>query len=332
MDPLDVVALTRELVDIDSTTGREGACGAVIADRLRTRGWHVTEQHVSDGRANVIATRGARPVLAFSTHIDCVPPYFPSRVEGDRLYGRGTCDAKGILASQWAAAERLVAEGRDDIALVFVVGEERGSDGAATANRDPLPTRFLVNGEPTECRLGAATRGVWRIRLRATGKAVHSSHPHLGESAIEKLIDALVALRGLSLPADEALGRTSYTVGVIQGGVAPNVVPPHASCEVMFRTIGPASDVARCLGALETLVEIEHVLEVPPVKLHVIPGMDTEVFAYTTDVPLLGNFGTPLLYGPGSILDAHTDTEHVRIPDLHRAITDYVALARQLTA
>jgi acetylornithine deacetylase len=330
MDPLDVVALTRELVDIESTTGREGACGAVIAARLRDRGWTVTEQRVTEGRGNVVATRGPRPALAFSTHFDCVPPFFPSRVEGDRIYGRGTCDAKGILVAQWAAAERLLDEGRDDIALVFVVGEERGSDGAMAANREALPTRFLVNGEPTECRLGAATRGAWRVRFRTTGKAVHSSHPHLGVSAIEKLIDALVQVRTIVLPEDPLLGRTSYTVGVIQGGVAPNVVPPHASCEVMFRTVGAASDIAARLVPLEALVEIEHVLEVPPVRLHVVPGLETEVFAYTTDVPLLGGFGTPLLYGPGSILDAHTDTEHVRIPDLHRAVADYVSLAHTL--
>lgn len=330
MDPLDVVALTRELVDIDSTTGREGACAALLASRLRERGWSVHEQRVSEGRGNVIATRGPRPVLAFSTHFDCVPPFFPSRVEGDRLYGRGTCDAKGILASQWVAAERLVAAGRDDIALVFVVGEERGSDGALTANREPLPTRFLVNGEPTESRLGSATRGVWRIRLRASGRAVHSSHPHLGESAIEKLIDALVLLRAIGLPADPLLGVTSYTVGVIQGGVAPNVVPPHASCEVMFRTVGPASEIGARLGAIESLVEIEHVLEVPPVRLHIVEGFATEVFAYTTDVPLLDGFGVPLLYGPGSILDAHTDTENVQIADLHRAVADYISLANTL--
>lgn len=330
MDPLDVVALTRELVDIDSTTGREGACAALLASRLRERGWSVHEQRVSEGRGNVIATREPRPVLAFSTHFDCVPPFFPSRVEGDRLYGRGTCDAKGILASQWVAAERLVAAGRDDIALVFVVGEERGSDGALTANREPLPTRFLVNGEPTESRLGSATRGVWRIRLRASGRAVHSSHPHLGESAIEKLIDALVLLRAIGLPADPLLGVTSYTVGVIQGGVAPNVVPPHASCEVMFRTVGPASEIGARLGAIESLVEIEHVLEVPPVRLHIVEGFATEVFAYTTDVPLLDGFGVPLLYGPGSILDAHTDTENVQIADLHRAVADYISLANTL--
>ena len=330
MDPLDVVAVTRTLVDVDSTTGREGACGALLAAMLRERGWTVVEQRVTEGRSNVIATRSGRPVLAFSTHFDCVPPFFGSRVEGDRLYGRGSCDAKGILAAQWAAAERLVAEGRDDIALVFVVGEERGSDGAMVANRQPLPTRFLVNGEPTECRLGSATRGVWRIRLRAEGKAVHSSHPHLGESAIEKLIDAVVALRAIPWPEDPLLGVTSYTVGLIEGGVAPNVVPPHASCDVMFRTVGPASDVVGRLSSIASLVSIEHVLEVPPVRLHVVPGLATEVFAYTTDVPLLDGFGTPLLYGPGSVLAAHTDNESVHIPDLQRAINDYVTLAHHL--
>jgi acetylornithine deacetylase len=252
-------------------------------------------------------------------------------VDGGRLYGRGACDAKGILVAQLAAAERLRAQGRTDVALLFVVGEERGSDGAATANTEALPSRFLVNGEPTDNRLGVATRGVLRLRLRASGRAAHSSYPELGVSAIEKLVDALVSLRLLDLPADDVLGATHYTVGVIQGGVAPNVVPAEASAEVLFRTVGEADAVREQLSGVKALVEVEDVLEIGPVRMHVIDGFETAVFPYTTDVPLLTNWGTPLLYGPGSIHVAHTDDEHVRVADLERAAADYVEIAGVLS-
>jgi acetylornithine deacetylase len=333
MDPLDVVALTRRLVDVDSTTGREEAVGEILTDLLAARGWRVRRQPVDASRFNVVAACGpAPPVVTFSTHFDCVPPFFPSRMEGDRVYGRGACDAKGILASQIVAAERLRAEGRAEIALLFVVAEERGSEGAMAANAQALPSRFLVNGEPTDNRLASATRGVLRVQLTASGRAAHSSYPELGESAIEKLVDAIVGLRSIELPVDAHFGRTTYTVGVIDGGVAPNVVPPRATAEVLFRTVGPLDDLRRQLEPLRGIVGVEDVLGIPPVVMHTVPGFDTAAFPYTTDVPLLSNWGRPLLYGPGSVLVAHTDQEHVNVADLHRAVDDYVRLARVLLA
>jgi acetylornithine deacetylase len=268
--------------------------------------------------------------VTFSTHYDCVPPFFPSRVEGDRLHGRGSCDAKGILAAQVVAAERLRAAGRDDVALLFVVGEERGSEGALAANLDPLPSQYLVNGEPTENQLAEATRGVLRVRLTASGRAAHSSYPERGESAIEKLVDAIVALRAIEWPDDPRFGRTTYTVGVIDGGVAPNVVPAEASAEVLFRTVGSLDEVRGRLAPLRALVAVDDVLGIAPVFMHTVPGFDTATFPYTTDVPLLTNWGRPLLYGPGSVLQAHTDDEHVAIADLVRAVDDYVRIAGTL--
>lgn len=332
MDSLGVVALTRALVDIESTTGREAACGRFIADHLRGLGYEVTEQPVEGDRCNVIARVG-RPRVVLSTHFDCVPPFFPSRVEGTRLYGRGSNDAKGILASQIEAAEVLRAEGVDDFGLLFVVGEERGSDGAAAANQlADGACRFLINGEPTDNRLGLATRGVLRVRLEAAGRAAHSSHPELGESAIEKLLDALIALRQIELPADPVLGRTHYTVGLIAGGLAPNVIPPAAEAEVLFRTVGPAAEVRVALAALAERVTIVDVLEGPPVRMHVVDGFETAVFPYMTDIPLLDRWGAPLLYGPGSVLVAHTDEEYVEVADLDRAVDDYARLVRRLLA
>jgi acetylornithine deacetylase len=331
MDQIDPVALTRSLVDIDSTTGREAEVAGWLSRFLRERGYTVSEQPVSDGRFNVYARLDAPPSLVFSTHVDCVPPFFPSREERGLVFGRGTCDAKGILAAQVAAAEALRRAGETRIALLFVAGEERGSDGARVANEQaPAGVRFLINGEPTDNRLGAATRGILRVRLHATGRAAHSSFPELGDSAIDKLLDALMVIRGVTLPEDPLLGRTHYTVGLIEGGVAPNVVSPHASAELLFRTVGESAHVREALRVVEGLVSIEHVLDVDAVRMHTLQGFETAVFPYTTDVPLLTRWGTPLLVGPGSIHVAHTEEEHVTVDELHAAVGIYESLAKRL--
>jgi acetylornithine deacetylase len=327
---IDPIALARNLIDIDSTTGREGDVAAFLAQYLRGRGYSVLEQPLESQRMNVIAAAG-EPSLVFSTHFDCVPPFFPSRLEGGVLYGRGACDAKGILACQVAAAERLRAGGDTRVGLVFVAGEERGSDGAMAANRIASKSRFLINGEPTDNRLGLATRGVYRVKLRASGRAAHSGYPELGESAIDKLIDGLNTMRQVEWPSDPELGVTHYTVGVITGGVAPNVVPPHAEAEMLFRTVGDHGAVRQLLrDAVGQRLEIVEVLEVPPVRLATSPGFETGVFAYTTDIPFLSNWGTPLLLGPGSIHVAHTDHEQVRTSELDAAVDAFERLARAL--
>jgi acetylornithine deacetylase len=332
VDRLTQIRLTRELVDIDSTTGREGAAGAAFVRILRDLGYGVVEQPVSDGRFNVYASIG-QPSVVFSTHFDCVPPFFPSREEQGRLHGRGACDAKGIAVAQMAAAERLRAAGWSDVGLLFVVGEERGSDGARLANTIANGSKFLINGEPTDNRLARATRGVYRSRLHASGRAAHSSQPELGESAIEKLVDAIVALRAVEWPSDPDLGTTYYTVGVIKGGVAPNVIPASADAEVLFRTVSDHPEIRRRLeAAVAPFVTTEEVHVVPPVRLGAVSGFDTAVFNFTTDVPFLDKWGTPFLIGPGSINLAHTADEYVEIAELHRAVDLYVQLATQLVA
>lgn len=341
VDPLE---LARQLIDIESTTGSEGEVGAWLAAYLRGRGYSVLEQPLGTlgtpvpgsrlpaPRINVIAAVG-EPDVVFSTHFDCVPPFFPSRVENGVLYGRGACDAKGILAAQVAAAERLRAKGETRIGLVFVGGEERGSDGAKAANKIGSKTRFLINGEPTELRLGSATRGCYRVKLTAKGKAAHSGYPELGESAIEKLMDCLMSLRSADWPDDPLLGRTHYTVGLINGGVAPNVIPPHAEAEVFFRTVGDPAPVREVLhNAIAGRVDIQEILELPAVRMHTVPGFETEVFSYFSDVPFLSNWGTPLLIGPGTIHVAHTDHEQLSLDELKRAVDTYERLAAELLA
>jgi acetylornithine deacetylase len=325
---MNVVGFARGLIDIDSTTGREQEAGEWLVSALRSLGYTVETQPVSGGRVNVVATVDP-PVVVLSTHYDCVPPFVPSGVRDGRLYGRGACDAKGILAAQVAAVERMRGSGERRVGLLFVVGEERGSDGAQVANASPAGSRYLVNGEPTDSRLALATRGNLRVRLHASGKAAHSSTPERGISAIDRLIDALVQLRGIALPDDPELGSTYYTIGLIEGGIAPNVVSPHASAEVMFRTVGPADALLDRLQALRPLVEIEEVLRVPHVRLKTWADapMATAVFPFTTDVPLLDRWGVPLLFGPGSILVAHTMDEHIEIAELDAAVDAYVHLA-----
>jgi acetylornithine deacetylase len=325
MDSLDTVAFARRLIDIDSTTGKEQAAGAWLAAQLEALGYSVERQPVSNGRFNVFATLD-RPVVVLSTHFDCVPPFFPSDVRDGALYGRGSCDAKGILAAQLAAAERLRAAGERRIGLLFVVGEERGSDGAVVANAKAPGSAFLINGEPTDNRLGIATRGNLRIRLTAKGRAAHSATPEHGESAIDKLLDTLMRMRQLQWPGDPELGETFYSIGLIEGGVAPNVISPHASAEVMFRIVGSPDDVLRQAKTLEPAVTIEEVLRVPMVRLHTIPGLPAAVFPYTTDIPLLDRWGTPMLFGPGSILVAHTDREYLALAELDAAVDGYAKL------
>ena len=329
--PVDLLQLTRSLVDIDSTTGREAPAGRWLSRYLQELGFDVLEQPVDEHRFNLLAT-SKTPHVLLSTHFDCVPPFFPSRLEGDRIYGRGACDAKGIIAAQIAAVDRLRREGETRIGLLFVVGEERGSDGARAANALANSCRFIVDGEPTDNRLGLATRGMLRLRLTATGRAAHSSFPELGESAIDKLLDALIALRSIELPADPVLGHTHYTIGLISGGVAPNVVSPTAEAEVMFRTVGDGAVILRAIARLERGVAIESLLEVPTVRLVTVPPFEAEVFPYTTDIPFLNRWGEPLLFGPGSIHVAHTKDEFVNLADLERGVSGYVTIAKELLA
>jgi acetylornithine deacetylase len=328
MDTLETIAFARRLIDIDSTTGREQAAGEWLGSALHDLGYDVLRQPVADGRFNVFASIGD-PSVVLSTHFDCVPPFFSSDLRDQTLWGRGSCDAKGILACQVAATQRMREKGERRVGLLFVVGEERGSDGATAANAAASgSSRFLINGEPTDNRLGVATRGILRLRLTARGRAAHSAAPEHGESAIDTLIDALVGMRAMRWPSDPELGATFYTLGLIEGGIAPNVISPSASAEAMFRIVGPADAVLEMARRqLEPAVSVEEVLRVPMVRLHTIPDFPSAVFPFTTDIPLLDRWGTPLLFGPGSFLVAHTDREHVTIRDMESAIDGYQRLA-----
>ena len=328
----DVVALAAELLTIDSTSGAEGKAVDFVSRWLVSRGWNVSLQQITPGRANVWGTRAGGGVT-LSTHLDTVAPYVPPRLEDGQLFGRGACDAKGIAAAMLAAADHLVAAGEERIDVLFLVGEEAGSDGARAANRLPATSRFLINGEPTESRLASGAKGSLRVTLRTEGREAHSAYPHLGQSAIEPLIDLLPGLRSLELPRDPQLGETTVNIGVIRGGSAANVIPAHAEAELMVRLVG---DVAPVREAIERWVanraQIEYGSHIPAQRFHTVPGFETAAMAYTSDIPLLGRWGTPLLFGPGSIHVAHTPHEAIDVNELRASVDVYERLARTLLA
>jgi acetylornithine deacetylase len=336
---LDPIQFTRELVAIDSTTYHEGAIGDFLTDFLAARGWVVEKTAVPQPdesghfgeRWNVYAgpAQGA-PDLVFSTHTDTVPPFIPFSEDADFMYGRGVSDAKGIIAAQVAAAERLRTEGYA-VGLLFVAGEERDSAGAKVANDHPKGSRFLINGEPTDNRLALASKGALRAVLTARGTMAHSAYPELGDSAIHKLVEVLSRMRALDLPVEEDIGPSTMNIGLIRGGRAPNVIADHAEAQVLIRLVG---DSASTRAAIEEcaagLAEVDFTLEIPFVRLRALEGFPTMVAKFTTDIPQLSNWGEPLLLGPGSIHVAHTPFEKLAKRELLEAVDLYVEVAKRL--
>jgi acetylornithine deacetylase len=329
---MELFELTQALINIESVTGREKACAEFVRDYLAARKFQVELQPVAGDRANVFAFRGT-PEVVLSTHLDTVPPFFPAREDAEFIYGRGACDAKGILASQIVAAERLLDAGVEDLALLFLVGEEAISDGAHEANLHPRGSRYIINGEPTENKLVIGSKGMLRVDIRAKGKMAHSGYPHLGESAVEKLLDILADLRKLPLPQDPLLGASTLNVGVISGGRAANVIPDEAGAQVVIRTVEDAAPLRRKLSTLlEGRCDFTFVRDTPVLRLEKREGFETAVVAFTTDLPSLTHWGRPFLLGPGSITTAHTDHECVRKADLLHAVDLYCRLVCELKA
>ena len=338
---LDPIALTRQLVDIESITYNEGAVGHFLAEFLEGRGLAVEktavaqppESRSTSERFNVYAgAPGETPEVVFSTHMDTVPPFIASSEDDENIYGRGTCDAKGIIAAQIAAAERLREHGVR-AGLLFVVGEERDSAGAKTANLRAKGSRFLINGEPTDNRVALASKGALRAVLKATGKMAHSAYPELGESATHKLVRAMAKILEIPLPGLEDVGPSTLNIGLMSGGRAPNVIADQAEAHVLVRLVGDSAETRRAIEqAAEGLAAVDFTLEIPFRRLRSVEGVPTMVAAFTTDVPWLGNWGEPVLLGPGSIHVAHTPHEKLAKRELLEAVELYVDVARKLVA
>ena len=331
---MDVVRLLRQLVDIESITGNEAPVGNFLYRELAGMGYRVEKMTAEMERCNIYATAPERPhpQVVLSTHMDTVPPFIPSWEDAARVYGRGSCDAKGIIATQIAAAERLRQEGVY-VGLLFLVGEERDSLGAKVANEKASGCRFLINGEPTENKLAVASKGALRAEVTARGKMAHSAYPELGDSAIDRLLEALGRLRRMALPVDPEVGASTMNIGVIEGGRAPNVVADRARAQLLYRLVGPSDRLREQIReAVGDLVRIDFTLEIPCVRLRTLDSLPTMVAAFTTDIPALGNWGEPLLVGPGSIHTAHTEGEYVEKKQLHEAVELYCAMVKRLSA
>jgi acetylornithine deacetylase len=327
--------LARRLIDIESITGNENQIGRFLCDLLAPLasrfGGAVETMTVEPGRFNVLACWGA-PVVTLSTHQDTVPPFFPSREDDEFIWGRGACDVKGLMAAMIVAAGELLEEGVRNFALLFVVGEERNSAGALHAARHGRGSRYLINGEPTENKLALGSKGALRYEITAEGRMAHSAYPELGESAIEKLLDVLEALRRIELPRDALLGPSTLNIGTIAGGRAPNIVPDFAKAEVMIRLVGDAEPVRQAVRrAVAGRARAEEVLAIPAVRLGALDGFETTVVAYTTDIPAFGGaWGQPFLIGPGSIHVAHTADERVPKKELVEAVGIYKTMVKRL--
>jgi acetylornithine deacetylase len=329
---MDVVAFTRQLVDLESITGNEGPVGDCLYGELCRLGYQANKMPVEGARCNVFATspEQPRPAVVFSTHMDTVPPFIASSEDDTRVYGRGACDAKGIIAAQIAAAERLRAEGIH-VGLLFLVGEERDSLGAKVANQQSPGCKFLVNGEPTENKIAVASKGALRAEVTANGRMAHSAYPELGESAIDKLLEALNRLRRMKLPTEEGIGPCTLNIGMIEGGRAPNVIADWARALLLYRLVGPAQQLRQDITqAVRGLAEVEFTLEIPFVRLRTLDSLPSMVAAFTTDIPALSNWGEPLLVGPGSIHVAHTEGECVEKRQLSEAVELYCKIAKSL--
>lgn len=334
---MDIFQLTRALVDIESTTNQEESVGIFIEGvlaKLAERFHGQVERCPVEGRRFNVFAHWGDPVVTLSTHMDTVPPFFPSREDDEFIWGRGSTDAKGIIAAMIGAAEGLLESGVRNFGLLFVVGEERNSAGAYAAAHNPRGSRFLINGEPTENKLALATKGMLRYEIKATGKLAHSAYPELGESAIEALLDALEEVRRIRLPKDSLLGPTTLNIGVIGGGRAPNVIPDAATAEIAIRLVGDPEPIRRAvLQAVEARAEAREILCIPAMRFDSLEGFETSVVAYTTDVPAFGlSWGKPFLLGPGSIHVAHTSEERIPKRELADAAQIYQRMVKQLHA
>jgi acetylornithine deacetylase len=331
---MDLFALTRALVDVDSVTGREREAGDFLFHYLSSLAPNTERMPVEGDRFNLFASWGD-PGVVLSTHIDTVPPFFPSSEDEEHVYGRGACDAKGIAAAMIKAIEALLAEGRRGFGLLLTVGEETDSLGARIANQSPRGARYLINGEPTENRLALGSKGYLYLRIEASGTSAHSAYPELGASAIDRLMDALAKVWSVPLPSDPVLGETTLNVGTLSGGVAANVIADRACAEVTIRTVGDTAELQTAIRAAVGSVpevQIAEERDTPPVRLGSLPGFATTVVRYTTDIPRLSAWGKPFLLGPGSIHLAHTPEERVPKRELQEAVGLYAEMVRRLQA
>ncbi|MFQ5720530.1 MAG: M20/M25/M40 family metallo-hydrolase, partial [Acidobacteriota bacterium] len=322
MSRLDPIELTRRLIEVPSPTGAEGEIGRFLVPVLEEIGLAVTVQPVGPDRFNLLAVASEAPEVTLCTHIDVVPPHLPLREDETHLYGRGACDTKGILAAMLAAAADLVDAGVDHFGLLLVVGEEVDSAGARAANeRADGSSRFIVVGEPTGSRFARGQKGAFKADLTVQGRAAHSAYPERGESAVLKMLPVLDDLLAADWGTHDVYGPGTFNIGELHAGVRANIIPGEAVASVLVRVVDSAAETQARLAALvagRAEMRVTHAND--PQELYVPPGSDETVVAFNTDIPSLPCFGTPLLFGPGSILDAHGAGEKITKADILEAV------------
>lgn len=331
---LDPIALARQLIDTPSPTGDEAAHAEILVRELAQLGFSVRRQEVTRERFNVFASAGGRPRVVLNSHLDTVPPWFQSRDDGEFVYGRGACDTKGVIAAMVAAGEKLRSDGVTDFALLFVVGEETDSIGAKSANiafRD-IGSEYVLVGEPTESKFARASKGALTLVVRFDGVAAHSAYPHLGDSAINKMVNAIAEINAGDWGRDDDLGETTVNVGVVRGGEKPNIIAASAECEMIFRLVTTPEDVRARVEAILAKYQgtVIRAHGNPPQRMFVPDGAPSTVVSFNTDVPHLSALGKPMLFGPGSILDAHGANEKIGKKDLLEAVETYRAVVAGL--
>ncbi len=328
---MELISLARSLIDIPSVTGSEGPLAEYLQDFLKSAGFSVRIQPVDGARRNLLATLGEETRLVFCTHLDTVPPFTASGEDAKYLYGRGSCDAKGIMAAMITAARELAAEKFRTIGLLFVVGEETDSIGAKKAPAISPSPEYLIVGEPTDNVLGSAHKGTLTLRIKIYGRAAHSSFPERGVSAVDGLLDTLAALRRIDFEGDPVLGKTTLNIGLISAGTAPNIIAGEAETTLSLRIVRPPKQILEIIkSAIGPEPTVEVISSSSPQFLFTIPGYETVVLPFSTDIPYLEGYGKPLLIGPGSVHDAHTDNEKILKAELIKAVRIYKDLAGRL--
>jgi acetylornithine deacetylase len=327
--------LTKHLMSIPSVSGDEEAVGFFLRDHLESLGWTVELDAVTENQNNIIAYLNDTPRVFLSTHMDTVPPFIAPTEDDEKIYGRGACDAKGIIAAQIMAAEELRRQGINDVGLLFTIDEEQSSTGAKAVNEHPLAAKceYLINGEPTDNDLAIGSKGAFRAKIKTKGKAAHSAYPEQGDSAIVKLLDILEDVRKLDFPHGEFFGETTCNIGTLEGGSKINIIPAEAEAGMLIRLTTEKEPVTEILEkAIAGRGELELMSYSLPVKMLAVDGFKQKVVRFTTDIPHLTNWGQPLLLGPGSILVAHTKDEFVPKKELEESVGLYVELVKKLLA
>jgi len=338
-------ALHRSLVDIESISGNEHNVGIYLERFLKHHNYTVERQDISpihkNQRFNILAYPGDRRQtrILLSSHIDTVPPHYGYELrEHDQIWGRGSVDAKACVATQFEAVQDLLASkaiSPNDASLLFVVGEETGGDGMIAVNDLHMEWETVIFGEPTELKLASGHKGILMFTVKTHGKAGHSGYPKLGKSANHMLITALAALRILELPSSKKYGNSTLNIGQIQGGVAANVIAETAFAKIGIRIAGGDAEVVKDL-VLNAVKRVDLDLEVgfyggsygPTYIDSDVEGFDTSIVNYGTDIPNLQGSHKRYLYGPGSIMVAHSDHEHLKAGDLLKAVEGYKKLIK----